>query len=418
MEYMEKYFIDKKESIKNQEIVERSISVNPTKEFGFSVIGPRRSGKTFFLYSLIKKFNLDDEDYLFINFEDDEIKSLKREDLVKCVQKHVEVYGKEPEYIFLDEIQNLERWQSFVYSLIEKKKYFVFLTGSSSKLLSKEIATQLRGRSLDVIVFPFSFKELLKVEGIEQKKLYSSVEEGKIKNLLKRYLTTGGFPQVVLKKIDNKTFSKEYRDVVLYKDLIERYRIGNVEVARFLLYSVLQSFAKEFSLNRIFNQLKGRMEVSIKTLYQYFSYLEEVFFSFCLRKFSFSLKKSLLTIPKVYVNDVGLVEDNIGRKLENLVFIELKKKELEKLVEIFYWKDQQKNEVDFVLKEGLKIKQLIQVTYASGRDEIEKREIKALIKASKELKCKDLLVITWDYEDEMKFGGRKIVCEPLWKWLI
>ncbi|MEM5836392.1 MAG: ATP-binding protein [Candidatus Aenigmatarchaeota archaeon] len=415
---MEKYFIDKKESIKNQEIVERSISVNPTKEFGFSVIGPRRSGKTFFLYSLIKKFNLDDEDYLFINFEDDEIKSLKREDLVKCVQKHVEVYGKEPEYIFLDEIQNLERWQSFVYSLIEKKKYFVFLTGSSSKLLSKEIATQLRGRSLDVIVFPFSFKELLKVEGIEQKKLYSSVEEGKIKNLLKRYLTTGGFPQVVLKKIDNKTFSKEYRDVVLYKDLIERYRIGNVEVARFLLYSVLQSFAKEFSLNRIFNQLKGRMEVSIKTLYQYFSYLEEVFFSFCLRKFSFSLKKSLLTIPKVYVNDVGLVEDNIGRKLENLVFIELKKKELEKLVEIFYWKDQQKNEVDFVLKEGLKIKQLIQVTYASGRDEIEKREIKALIKASKELKCKDLLVITWDYEDEMKFGGRKIVCEPLWKWLI
>ncbi|MEM5878983.1 MAG: ATP-binding protein [Candidatus Aenigmatarchaeota archaeon] len=415
---MEKYFVDKKESIKKQEIVERLISVNPTKEFGFSVIGPRRSGKTFFLYSLIKKFNLDDEDYLFINFEDDEIKSLKREDLVKCVQKHVEVYGKEPEYIFLDEIQNLERWQSFVYSLIEKKKYFVFLTGSSSKLLSKEIATQLRGRSLDVVVFPFGFKEFLKTEGIEQKKLYSSIEEGKIKNLLKKYLTTGGFPQVVLKKIDNKTFSREYIDVVLYKDLVERYRIENVEVARFLLYSVLQSFAKEFSLNRIFNQLKGRIEASIKTLYQYFSYLEEVFFSFCLRKFSFSLKKSLLTIPKVYVNDVGLVEDNIGRKLENLVFIELKKKELGKLVEIFYWKDQQKNEVDFVLKEGLKVKQLIQATYASAKDEIEKREIKALIKASDELKCKNLLVITWDYEDEIKLGNKKIVCKPLWKWLL
>jgi hypothetical protein len=419
---MERYFVDKKEDIRKQEVVERLVKEKASKEFINAIIGPRRAGKTFFLFGIIKRSKLEDEDFLFIDFEDDKIKELVRSKIVKCIQKHVEIYGKEPTHLFFDEIQNLDRWQSFIYSLAEKKRYFIFITGSSSKLLSREIATQLRGRGLNIIVFPFSFKEFLRIKKFKEKKIYSSIEESKIKNYLREYLRAGGFPQVVLKKLDKKTFFREYLNVVLYKDLVERYKIENLELARFLLYSAIQSFAKEFSINKLYKQLKEKVEVSNKTLYQYSSYLEEVFFSFFLRKFSFSNKKSLLSVPKIYVNDPGLANfgfsQNIGRLMENLVFLELKKLELNNINEIYYWKDYQGKEVDFIVKEGVKVKQLIQVTYASDRDEIEQREIKALLKASRELKCRNLLLITWDYESEEKIKGKGIKFLPLWKWLL
>jgi predicted AAA+ superfamily ATPase len=421
---MRRYLIDKKEDIKRQEVFERLINVNFTREFVNAVIGPRRAGKTFFLYGLIKKLNLKDEDYLFVNFEDDEIKIQPRKEVVNCVQKHIEIYGKEPSYLFFDEIQNLEGWQSFVYSLVEKKRYFIFITGSSSKLLSREIATHLRGRSLNLIVFPFSFEEFLSIENFEIKKVYSSLEEAKIKNYLMKYMKTGGFPQVLLGKIDEKTFFREYINVLLYKDLIERYKIENPEVARLLLYSVIQSFSKEFSINKIYRQIKGKVEVSNKTLYQYSSYLEEILFSFLLRKFHLSSKKSLLSLPKIYVNDTGIASqfsnfsENTGRIMENLVFLELKKLEMNNIVEVFYWKDYQGREVDFVLKEGTKIKRLIQVTYASSMENIEKREITSLIKGSEKFKCENLLVITWEYEAKEKIGDKDISFVPLWRWLL
>jgi predicted AAA+ superfamily ATPase len=422
-----KYLIDKKEDIKKLEVVDRELNIKPNKDFAITIIGPRRAGKTFACYYLIKKWGLRDEDYLFVNFEDDEVKKRSREEIVSLIKTHVEIYGKEPEFIFLDEIQNLKDWESFVYSLVEKKRYFIFLTGSSSKLLSKEVATQLRGRSLNCVIFPFSFKEFLISRNFELRKIYSSIEEAKIKNFLVEYIQKGGFPLVVLGKIDEKTFSREYVDVVLYRDIVERFKIENVDAARFLLYSLLESFSKEFSINKVYKVMKEKgMEVSNKVLYSYASYIQEAFFSFFIKKFYYSYRKSELSIPKVYVNDVGIANnfsrhqfmENVGRLMENLVFIELKKQELSNLIErIYYFKDTQ-NEVDFVVKKGLEIDQLIQVTYASNKDEIEKREIKGLLKASELLKCKNLLVVTWDYEDEINIENKRIVFKPLWKWLL
>lgn len=416
--------MDKKEEIKSLEIKDRDIQIKPTKEFAQAIIGPRRAGKSFFTFNLIRKLNLKDEDYLLVNFEDDEIKNLERKKITKCLYIHTEIYGKEPKYLFFDEIQNLKSWQSFIYTLIEKKRYNLFITGSTSKLLSRELATQLRGRSINIIVFPFTFKEFLMINNFTFKKIYSSYDEAKIKNYLRQYLRLGGFPQVVLKKIYPKVFFREYLNVILYKDLIERYKIENSEVARFLLYSAVQSFTKEFSINKVYRQLKQKTEVSNKTVYAYSNYLEEILFAFFLRKFHFSTRKSLLSIPKIYINDNGLASNvvsfssDIGKFMENLVFIELKKKELEGDFEIYYFKDYQQREVDFVIKEGLRVKQLIQVTYASNKDEIERREIKSLIKASEELKCRNLIVITWDYEGEENHGRKKIKFMPLWKWLI
>ncbi|RLJ06460.1 MAG: AAA family ATPase [Candidatus Aenigmatarchaeota archaeon] len=421
---MKKYLVDKKEEIKELEVLDRFIKMEISKEFVNAVIGPRRAGKSFFMFNTIRKLGMRDDDYLFVNFEDDEIKSMEREEITRCIQTHIEIYGKQPRYLLFDEIQNLERWQSFIYSLSEKKRYSIFITGSSSKLLSREITTQLRGRSLNVVVFPFSFREFLSVNGFKFKRIYSSYDEAKIKNRLREYLRSGGFPQVVLKKTYGKTFFREYLNVVLYRDLIERYKIENMDVARFLLYSAIQSFTTEFSIHKIFRQLKQKTEVSNKTVYTYSAYLEEVFFAFFLRKFYFSYKKSLLSMPKIYINDTGLASNLIsfssdtGKFMENLVFLELKKKELNNIFEIFYWKDYQGREVDFVVKEGLKVKQLIQVTYASGRDEIEKREIRSILKASKELGCKNLLIITWDFEGEEILERQKVRFVPLWKWLL
>ncbi len=424
---MKQYIVDKKREIEGVELVPRDLEIGKTREFVITIIGPRRSGKTFFLYDIIKRLNLEEKDYVFVNFEDDEVKSLKREEKTKFIDYHRELYGTGPKFIFLDEIQNLERWDSFLYSLVEKKKYHIFATGSSSRLLSKEIATQLRGRAISVAVFPFSFKEFLRVKNFELRLPLSSKDISKVKHFLLNYIDTGGFPQVVLNKIGKKEFFREYLNVVLYRDLVERFKIENIDAMRFLMLSIVQSNAKEFSLNRTYKQIKEKIPVGNKTLYMYSKLLEESIFCFYLYRFNWSLKKALLTIPKVYVVDPGIYTHYFGREIgkliENVVFLELKKKELRNDIELFYFKDQ-KCEVDFVTKENNRVKQLIQVAYASSLDEIDKREIRALLHAKELFKehKPELLVITWDYEDEKElswFGKKgKIKFIPLWKWLI
>ena len=416
--------MDKKEEIKEMKVKERKIEFPETKNFIISVIGPRRAGKTYSIFNLIKKKKLKDEDYLFINFEDDEICEMKRKEIRKVIFYHQEIYGREPEYLFFDEIQNLERWESFVYSLFEKKRYFIFITGSSSKLLSEEIATQLRGRSLTILVLPFSFKEFLQVKGLHVKtKILLSYEESKIKNLLRLYLKEGGFPDIVLTSINREEYFRDYINLVVFRDIVERYKIRDIGLIKMFVRFAISSFSKEFSIHKIYRTFKSmNVKVSKKTLYRYADMLEDAQFCFFLRKFSFSERESLLSIPKVFLNDPGIAnygrttkfDEEIGKLMENAVFLELKRKKLE----TFYWRDYQGNEVDFVVKEGLKVKQLIQVTYANDRDEIREREIKDLMKSSELLKCKDLLCITWDYEGEEKIKGKKVKFVPLWKWLM
>ncbi|MCD6591125.1 MAG: ATP-binding protein [Candidatus Aenigmarchaeota archaeon] len=425
---MEKYLLNKKEEIKELDVKKRMIEFPLMKNFIVSVIGPRRAGKTYSLFNLIISNGLKDEEFIFINFEDEDLNRFERKEIVKAVSYHRELYGKEPRFVFLDEVHALERWQRFVYSLFEKKKYFIFLTGSSSKLLSKEIATQLRGRTISTLVLPFSFKEILVLKNITQYSKISTKKEDEIKSVLRNYLRGGGFPDVVLTSVNKRLFFRDYIDLVVYRDVVERHHIKNPYTIKTLVSFMLPSFSKEFSINNIFNILKSRgVKVSKKVLYSYSYALGDAFFCFFLKKFSHSERETHLSIPKIYFNDLGLINyslltksyEDYGRLMENAVYLELKRKEsLGKFDALFHWKDYQQKEVDFVIKEGLIVKQLIQVTYASGMDEIEKREIKALIKASKLLNCKDLLAITWDYEGEEKWDGKKIKFAPLWKWLL
>lgn len=419
---LEEYLVTRKKEIEETEVKHRDVKIPINKNFIVSIIGPRRTGKTYLLYYLIKS-GLKEEEYAFVNFE--EMLFIGDEPL-KIPFLHQQIYGTLPSYLFFDEIQALKDWEKVVYNFYEKKKFFIFITGSSSKLLSKEIATQLRGRSISVKIYPLSFNEILKFRNIkiEKKDLLNTYAVSSIKNLLIKTLKKGCFPDIVLENIVPFKFFREYFDVLIYKDLMERYRIRERFDLEFFLRSIVSSFAKEFSVNKIFSNLKGiGVKTSRSTLYNFQKVVEDVQFAFFLRKYERSLRKAEMGIPKVYLVDNGFYtflerKEDLGRLMENFVFLELIKSGLEVGVNLFYFRDYQQNEVDFVIKDGLRIKQLIQVTYASGRDEIREREIKALVKASDLLKCKNLLCITWDYEDEEKIKGKKIKFLPLWKWLL
>ncbi len=426
---IDRYMVDKKRDIGRIDTKKRELETVDTQRFITSIIGPRRAGKTYFLYDLIKnKRKLREDEYLFLNFEDESLVNTTPRQIIDSVNTHQEIYGIMPEYLFFDEIQRIPDWENAILTLFEKKRYKIFISGSSSKLLSKEIATQLRGRSLSYILLPFSFKEFLHIKNVKIPEVMSTEDENKIKNTLHQYLESGGFPDAVFEPQIAEKFFRDYLDVLIFRDIVERYGIKNVFVIRFLINSLLTSYSKEFSINKTFNTLKSRgIKVSKKTLYTYSTFIQDTFFSFHLRKFDYSLKKSELSTPKIYLNDTGLVNsllklrpsENIGKIMENTAFLELQRKtNKHPSLEIYYWKDHQQREVDFVIKEGQQIRELIQACYDIEDPKTKERELKALAKASKELRCNKLTVITWEYESKDKYKDKEIKFIPLWKWLL
>jgi len=402
-------------------LVERELSLKPVKDKAISIVGPRRAGKTFYFYQLIRG---NKENCLYLDFEDSALIDVKFDEVLDVINLFIEITGRVPTDIFLDEVQRVEKWETMVRTLLNRESYRIFVTGSSSKLLSREVATQLRGRSLTYFLFGFSFREFLRAKGVELEEVLSGLEKAKIKNLLREYLEFGSFPEVVLRE-DKEKILKEYQDTIFFKDFVERHELKSIEVAKFVFSQALQSFSHEFSVNRLVNLLKSNgVRMGKNTVYDYVEKLQDTLAVFFVRKYSEKISLRESWPRKVYICDTGISKvvrfsEDFGRLMENAVFIEeMRKTNDNPLLEIFYWKDRQQNEVDFVLKEGLRIKQLIQVTYANGRDEIERREIRALLKASEELGCRDLLVITWNYDDESEIENEKIKFIPLWKWLI
>ncbi|MCS7106430.1 MAG: ATP-binding protein, partial [Candidatus Aenigmarchaeota archaeon] len=402
-----------------EEAVKRELEVPQTKNKIVSIIGPRRSGKTYYFYQLLRDRK---ENSLYLNFEDTRLFDTSFKEIRDVIRIFIEETGKVPESLFFDEIQNVEKWEIALRELLDTRKYYIFVTGSSSRLLAKEVATQLRGRTFSYLLLPFNFREFLAANKVETK-LLTADEAAKIKNFLLKYLEFGGFPEVTFEEKEKERILKEYYEMILFKDIIERHRIKNINVARFILAYLIENFSKEISINRMISFAKVS-SFGKNTVYSYVDKVQDSVAVFFVDKFSRKVHVRKGWPKKVYVCDPGLSKvlrfsEDIGKLMENCVFLDLlRSTNKNPLLEIFYFKDYQQNEVDFVLKQGLKVNQLIQVTYSSSKDEIEKREIKSLIKASNLLKCKNLLVITWDYEDQLKIENKKIVFKPLWKWLL
>lgn len=375
------------------------------------IMGPRRAGKSFFAIHMLNEV----DNFGYVNFDDEKLTEVKNYD--EIINTINSIYNN-PRYVLFDEIQNLEKWELFVNRL-QRQGYNLIITGSNSKLLSKELATHLTGRHLLINVFPFSFKEFLKIEDKE-------LTENEIKTKLFSYLTHGGYPEPLIKELDYKDYLSTLFNSIIYKDIVRRFKIRSVQAIEDLAVYLISNICKEFSYNTLSKVTRCR---SVHTVEKYMNYLEEAFIFFKLNRFSFKVKEQISSNKKIYCIDNGFIyakafrfSSDTGRLYENIVAIELKKMETSNIANIYYWKNPQQEEVDFVVKEGPKVGQLIQVCYDINDITVKEREIRALIKASKELKCKNLITITEDYdaeEDVSWFGiKRKIRFLPLWKWLL
>ncbi len=386
------------------------------------VSGVRRSGKSTMLLQFCKSLmrqGLRKEDILIVNFEDPRFKNIDLELLNNIYETYLtELSPKKEHYVILDEVQAVRQWEKFARFLHESKKAHVFLTGSSSKLLSSEYATVLAGRHVDMEVYPLSFYEFLKFKGVEIKEKIEIISKRhEIKRLVSEYLKWGGFPKPTLLQNgqDKKELLNSYFRDIITKDIAMRYKIKNIgkleELAKYYLSNIssLQSF----------NKIKNMLSISIDTVERFSRYFSDAYLIFFVKKFSFSEKEQILNPRKVYCTDTGLRNavsfvfmENIGRLMENAVFTELKRQGKE----VFYWKG--KKEIDFLIKEDLKVRRLIQVCYDIEDKETKKRETEALLEGMKEFRLKEGLIITWDYEGGEGINGKKIIYIPLWKWLL
>ena len=373
-----------------------------------AVLGIRRCGKSIFSYLLAKGGRMG-----YINFDDERLVEVKTEDLDRILTSFYEMYG-DIDYIILDEVQNIKNWELFVNRLRRTKR--VILTGSNSKLLAGELSTHLTGRYIDIVLFPFSFNEFLMKKGVSRTKAYTAKEKAENIVHLREYLQIGGFPEAY--KFGKSITSRIYEDV-LTKDILLRYKVTKIEELKKLANYLVTNSSQEMTYSRL-ARILGIKHVS--TISNWVGYLENSFLAFKVERFDFKLKQQFIAPKKFYCVDTGLINatsfqftENIGRLMENAVAIELQRRRSNNSPStVYYWKDHQQNEVDFVVKEGKAIKELIQVTYASNKEGINERELRALSKASVELRCKTCTVITWDYEAEE--NNTRFI--PLWKWLL
>jgi hypothetical protein len=385
--------------------------------------GPRRSGKTYLMYLGIKKLLARKEDknsILYVNFEDSRLVGAVSQDLNTLLEVFFEIYpGRNKKtWVFLDEIQVIPDWERFVRTLVDMENVNVFVTGSSSRLMSKEIATSMRGRSLTYNVYPFSFAEVLKAGKLEYEEYLSSGQMGEIIQKLEEYVKYGGFPETVRYREEWDRILSEIVDVTIFRDIVERYDVKNIKMLKLFLNAIFNS--KEFSIHKFYNFLKSQgYKVSKNTLYTYFGYFEDSFIVFPLKRFSYSYKNIESSISKMYLVDNGLLSlqgiEDYGRLIENIVFIELKRRSKG---DLFYYKSTSGREIDFIIKEGKKVSELIQVCYMLDDFVTKEREVKALLQGSEELKCDNLLIITWDYEAVEIVSGKNIRYVSLCMWLL
>jgi predicted AAA+ superfamily ATPase len=416
IETIKRAIVDKEEDLKgkmkSEKIIERELKIDRISTDAATIItGVRRCGKSIlaFLLTLNKQA-------AYVNFEDERLQVEARN--LNLILEAIASLKGEVEFIVFDEIQYIKGWERFVSRLLPTRK--IIITGSNARLLSKEFATFLSGRHIDYELFPFSFREYLKFNNFTPN-VYLTRDISKTRELLKEYIKSGGFPLTF--KLGRNFLVENYKDIV-ERDVIQRYKVKYEKVLKELAKYYISTVAREISFNKLKNILNVK---SVQTIKNYSEFLSNSYLIFFLEKYSPKLKLQMISPKKVYCIDNGFVEamsfkasEDFGRLMENLVAVELMRRKSYwfKNQEIYYWKDYQQNEVDFIVKEGEKIKQLIQVTYASSKNEIETREIKGLLKASELLNCKNLVVITWDYEDEITIENRKIIFKPLWKWLL
>lgn len=393
-------------------LIEREVSLKDYLKGNEIVIitGIRRCGKSSLLKIISKKLN---EKFIYMNFDDIRLTDFKVENFEDIEEIVSEMHGIKTNVTYLlDEIQNVPSWERWVNNLYAKK-IKVFVTGSNSSLLSSEISTFLTGRNKVIKLYPFSFKEFLLFKNIKID--YQTTDERRaVSQAFNEYFEKGGFPLVIIN--NDLSLSKQYFEDILNKDIIKRYNIKKVKELKDLILYLFSNVSKTYS----YSTLKQVSSIkSLSMINNYIEYLKNVFVASTINKFDYSIKKQKVSSSKFYVLDNSFLKtvafnfsENIGKRLENLVFIEL----VRRGAEIYY--NAKKNECDFIIKEGLKITKAIQVCSILDNAVTKKREVDGLIEALKEYKLKEGLILTLDKEEEFVLEDKKIIIKPVWKWLL
>jgi predicted AAA+ superfamily ATPase len=392
------------------------------------LMGVRRSGKSTYFYQLINKIleaGVVTQNILMINFVDERLHFLSKENLGLILEVY---YGQFPEklnekvFFFFDEIQEVDGWEFFIERILRSENAEVYITGSSAKLLSKEIGTQMRGRSLSWEMFPLSFKEYLDFKNIDRTKLLSPAHKLMIGKSFGEYWESGGFPEVIHSSADLRIrVLQDYYHSILYRDIIERYNLSNPKAVKDIAHYLLCNIGSMYSVNRLTNHMKTRgHKTSRESIASYLDWFEDTYFLFSVGVYDVSVNKRAINPKKIYCIDhafvkavVSNIQANRGHLLENLVFVSLR----HKYQEIFYYHTTNGLEVDFLIINSQGEKELVQVCESLFEEKTRKREVNALQCAMKDFSLKKALIITLDEFDEILFDDCVIKVVPIWQYL-
>lgn len=405
-------------------MIQRRLQLPLDLKMIISLVGSRRSGKTWLLLDSIKRLQangLQKEKILFMNFEDERL-IFDTGSLDLIIQAYGELFPEiefEDVYVFFDEIQNVAGWEKFVRRIFDTKTRNIFITGSNSKYLSTEIATELRGRTISYNIYPLSFSEYLDFKHVERK-LYPQKNKSTVIHYAEKFLTNGGFPETV--SYENHIRLKilqEYFNVMIFRDIVERYQVSNIDALKYFIKKVFAGVTKPFSVNKAYNDLRSMgYKISNKYLYDYFNFCNDAFLCQSVNKFDFSEIKQAKSDKKTYIIDTGLLSAiefstsaNSGKLLENLVFLEF----LKAGKEIFYFRNQY--ECDFIIKEGNKFTPC-QVAWDLSDENTRERELKGLSEACNYLNIKTGIILCFDYEEEIYHNGLAIQVTPVYKYFL
>ena len=369
------------------------------------ISGPRRVGKSTQALLMLRGKN-----FAYLNFDDAGLLSAWDEELVMRILD--DVYPGY-EYLLLDEVQNLDAWDLWVSKLYRRGKNLV-ITGSNAKMLSSEMATALTGRYLQVEMLPFSLEELFEWN---KQKAQAAATQADVMATVDDYMRNGGYPETVASRAITKSYLSTLFDSIVWKDVSQRHRVRNTTDLNNLALYLLTNFCNPLTANELAADLGLS---STTTTSKYMDYLHEPYLFFYLSRYNNKLKLMKKAARKVYVVDNGFVtakafnlSDNLGRLLENQLFIELLRRGYDTEKSLFYYRSRNDKEVDFVTRRGNHIEQLIQVCYDMTSEKTEKREVDSLIECAEELKCTNLLIVTANEERTIEKAGYNIKVLPI-----
>ena len=377
------------------------------------VIGVRRSGKSTMCRKVLREANVK---AAYVNFDDERLAKTQTSDLNNILEALYIVYG-DFQYLFLDEVQNIEGWPLFVNRLLRQKMHLI-VTGSNAKLLSNELTTHLTGRHHKITLFPFSFEEYARMKQLDTQAL-TTKGQAAVKRELNTYPMNGGLPELLIEK-DSQGYIMALLEAIIKRDITLRFKVRYPEVLQRLATYLIDNFAQEYNATTI-AELLG---VSDHTIDTYCGYLQEAFLLLALKKFSYKSRERIRD-SKIYVIDNAFISnrtntfstENLGWRLENAIYIKLLHRASKRFADVFYYRDRT-FEVDFIVAKDGVVEELYQVCYDMTNEKTRKREVNSLLQGATKFHCSNLTILTFDEQETITEGDYTIQVKSASQWLL